>query len=327
MRESREEQIINILSSVLGLHKQPFPLDDVALVDLGRSKRPRLLAFKCDMLVGSTDVPPSMSPWQIARKSIVSCVSDFAAKGLTPSSCMLSLGLPKLISLQTIRGLAHGFRLASKEFGINILGGDTNHSSELTIDCSMLGHSSCPISRIPAQSGAKPGDIIVTSGVFGQTAAGLRIVMNDARANRQMEARFTSFVMMPKPRLKFGTALGKYFSSSIDSSDGLAISLYRLATKSRVDFLVERIPIAAGIREFASENKLDSNELVLYGGEEYEIVGTVPSDKLRNVKRLATSMSLKLIEIGKVSKGNGKVMLAGENNSLEELENRGYSDL
>ena len=150
---------------------EPFPLDDVALIDLGRAKRPRLLALKCDMLVGSTDIPPFMRSWQVARKSMVSCVSDFAAKGLAPSECMLSLGLPRSISLHSIKELAYGFERSSKEFGIRILGGDTNHSNEFTIDCSMFGHYNLPISTIPAQSGAKPGDVIVTSGDFGEAAS------------------------------------------------------------------------------------------------------------------------------------------------------------
>lgn len=327
MRESREQQIINILSSQLRLHKQPFPLDDVALIDLGRTKRPRLLAFKCDMLVGSTDIPPFMKSWQVARKSIVSCISDFAAKGLTPSVCILSLGLPRSISLHTIKGLAYGFRKASKEFGIDIIGGDTNHSNEFTIDCSMFGHSNLPIFTIPAQSGAKPGDVIVSSGVFGQTAAGLKIVLNNARVKKQNKAKYTSSVMLPKPRIKFGISLRKFFSSSIDSSDGLASSLCQLAIKSNVDFHIERIPIASGIDKFASENGILSKELVMYGGEEFEIVGTIPLGRLSGARQVATLKGLKLIEMGKVSRGTGKVFLRRNGDIPEELENRGYSDL
>lgn len=327
MRESREQQIVNILSCELRLHKQPFPLDDVALIDLGRTKRPRLLAFKCDMLVGSTDIPPFMKPWQVARKSIVSCVSDFAAKGLTPSVCILSLGLPRSISLHTIKELTYGFRKASREFGINIMGGDTNHSNEFTIDCSMFGHSKLPISTIPAQSGAKPGDVIVTSGVFGETAAGLKIALNNAMVKKQIKARYMSSVMLPKPRLKFGISLRKFLSSSVDSSDGLASSLCRLAIKSNVDFNVEWIPIAPGIDEFASKNGIRSKELVMYGGEEFEIVGTIPLRRLSRARQIAASKGLKLIEMGKVSKGTGKVFLTGKGGIPEELENRGYSDL
>ncbi len=327
MRESREQQIINILSSQLRLQKQPFPLDDVALIDLGRTKRPLLLAFKCDMLVGSTDIPPFMKLWQVARKSIVSCVSDFAAKGLTPSVCILSLGLPRSISLYNIKELTYGFRRASKEFGINIIGGDTNHSNEFTIDCSMFGHSNLPISTIPAQSGAKPGDVIVTSGAFGQTAAGLKIVLNNARVKEQNKAKYTSSVMLPKPRLKFGISLRKFLSSSIDSSDGLASSLYRLAIKSKVHFHVESIPIASGIDEFAFENTIRSKELVMYGGEEFEIVGTIPIGLLNKARQVARTKGLKLIEIGKVLRGTGKVFLTRKDDIPEEVENRGYSDL
>lgn len=327
MKESREQQTINILSSSFLLHKQPFPLDDLAIIDLGKRRRPRFLALKCDMLVGSTDVPPLMKSWQVARKSIVSCVSDFAAKGLTPSVCILSLGLPRSISLRTVKGLAYGFKRASKEFGFNIIGGDVNHSNEFTIDCSMLGHTSLPISTIPSQSGAKPGDVIVTSGVFGQTAAALKILLNNARVDELMRTKYMWSVMLPKPRVKFGTLFRKLLSSSTDSSDGLAISLYRLAMKSGVDFHVDKIPIAPGIKEFATENGILSYDLVMYGGEEFEIVGTIPLRNLVRARKLAAYNRLKLIELGKVLKGTGKVYLVKKGGILDELENRGYSDL
>lgn len=327
MKESREQQIINIISHSLCLHKRPFPLDDVALIDLDKRKQPRLLAIKCDMLVGSTDIPPFMKSWQAARKSIVSCVSDFAAKGLTPSVCMLSLGLPRSTSLHTIEGLAHGFKRASNEFGFSIIGGDINHSNEFTIDCSMVGYTNLPISRIPSQNGAKPGDVIITSGVFGQTAAGLKILLKDAKAKRHVRAKYMSSVMLPKPRLKFGILLRKFLSSSIDSSDGLASSLYRLAIKSGVDFHVDRIPIAPGISKFASENGICSRDLVMYGGEEFEIVATVPLRQLIRARQVAAYHGLKLFEVGMVLRGTGKVYLKDKGDILEELENRGYSDL
>jgi thiamine-monophosphate kinase len=240
---------------------------------------------------------------------------------------MLSLGLPPSISLHTIRELTYGFRRASKEFGICIIGGDTNHSNEFTIDCSMFGHFNLPISKIPAQSGAKPGDVIVTSGVFGQTAAGLRILLNNARAKKRIKAKYTSSVILPKPRLKFGISLRKFLSSSIDSSDGLATSLCRLAIKSNVDFHVERVPIASGIDKFASENGVRRKELVMHGGEEFEIVGTIPLGRLNRAQQVANSKGLKLIVMGKVLRGTGKVFLTCEGENPEELENRGYSDL
>lgn len=65
----------------------------------------------------------------------------------------------------------------------------------------------------------------------------------------------------------------------------------------------------------------------MYGGEEFEIVGTIPLGRLRRARQIAASERLKLIEIGKVSKGSGKVVLNRNGDIPEELENRGYSDL
>lgn len=327
MRTSKEQRVINILSTQLRLHEQLFPLDDVAFIDLGKTKRPRLLAFKCDMLVGSTDVPPLMKAWQVGRKSIVSCVSDFAAKGITPSTCLLSLGLPQSISLSTVKELSRGFGRASKEFGISIIGGDTNRSNEFSIDCSMFGQYNFPTSTVPTQSGAKPGDVIVTSGAFGQTAAGLKIILNSATAKKQVRSRYLESVLLPKPRLEFGISLRKFLSSSIDSSDGLAYSLYRLAIRSKVNFDVDMIPAAPGIDEFAFQNRIPINDLIFYGGEEFEIVGTIPLKRLSKARQVAISNGLRLIEIGKVTEGSGKVLLTRKSNVSEELENKGYSGL
>ena len=168
---------------------------------------------------------------------------------------------------------------------------------------------------------------MLPQGSLERLRAGLKIILNNARADKQIKERYTSTVMLPKPRLKFGISLGKFFSSSIDSSDGLASSLYRLAIKSNVDFHVGMVPIAPGIDEFAFENGIFSEDLVMYGGEEFEIVGTIPIRRMTKARKVAASKRLKLIEIGKVSKGSGKVFLTTKSDIPVELENRGYSDL
>ena len=96
--------------------------DDVSIMSLERRlKKGVKLVFKCDMLVESTDVPSGMKPWQIARKSIVSCVSDFSAKGIKPIYIsLLSLGIPERYSKGEILELLRGFEKSSREFGINL---------------------------------------------------------------------------------------------------------------------------------------------------------------------------------------------------------------
>ncbi|HYZ65845.1 MAG TPA: hypothetical protein VE574_03870, partial [Nitrososphaeraceae archaeon] len=140
-----------------------------------------------------------------------------------------------------------------------------------------------------------------------------------------------SSVMSPKPQQKFGTSLARYLSSSIDSSDGLAISLYELAIQSKVNFFVSTVPSATGIERFAMENGfLDSQELIFHGGEEFHIVATVPRQNMKRVEYIAGKHRLKLIVIGRATHGAGKVFVIGNQNAKKELsllDNRGYLHL
>lgn len=311
MTKLDEKQIIRIFANKLGISN----LDDVALIDKG-------IVIKSDMLVASTDVPSGMKPWQAARKSIVSCISDLAAKGVRPHAAVISLGIPKSCSTRRpdIEGLAEGFAIASNEFGVKIVGGDTNEAGELVIDCTMIGF---PRFKVPTRNGAKPGDFVIVSGAFGFAPAGLAILLQDANAitvSSSFRKRAVKSVLEPHPRQSFGLALARYFSSSIDSSDGLAVSLYELASQSEgVDIIIYGIPAVEGLDKFAEENSLDKHELVFHGGEEYEIVATISHTKIRQAEAAARKAGVSLHVIGRVQRGSGNVFVR---NKL--LENRGY---
>lgn len=311
MTKLDEKQIIRIFANKLGISN----LDDVALIDKG-------IVIKSDMLVASTDVPSGMKPWQAARKSIVSCISDLAAKGVRPHAAVISLGIPKSCSMRrpVIEGLAEGFAIASNEFGVKIVGGDTNEAGELVIDCTLIGF---PRFKVPTRNGAKPGDFVIVSGAFGFAPAGLAILLQDANAitvSSSFRKHAVKSVLEPYPRQSFGLALARYFSSSIDSSDGLAVSLYELASQSEgVDIIIYGIPAVEGLDKFAEENSLDKHELVFHGGEEYEIVATISHTKIRQAEAAARKAGVSLHVIGRVQRGSGNVFVR---NKL--LENRGY---
>jgi thiamine-monophosphate kinase len=310
MKRLDEKEIISVFSSTLGISD----LDDVATVAVNA----RQIVFKSDMLVAMTDVPAQMKPWQAARKSVVSCASDLAAKGAMPLAAMISLGLPQEITRGYVEELARGFKIASQEFGVRIVGGDTNEARDLVVDCSMIGVANGPV---PPRSGARPGDSVVVSGKFGYPAAGLAILMKGARATGNVRRRAVDSVLEPRPRQDFGMELARFFSSSIDSSDGLAISLYAIATQSGVDIKVDYdLAKAEGIDGFAGANGLDAKSLVFYGGEEYEIVATIPQKALKKAQAAARRAKLDLHVIGKVKKGKGEVY---DGKTL--LENRGYT--
>lgn len=318
MKMLSETQIIDLISKALGISKKrTLWNDDVATIPFGG----KTLAFKCDMLIQSTDAPRQMRLWQMARKSIVSSLSDLACKGVKPLATLVSLAIPKNFTSKEIADLANGFRIAERELGVNIIGGDTNEGSELVIDCCMIGLSE----RIVKRSGAKNGDLIVTSGSFGYSASGLKILTKNARARTNFKNKASKAVLMPKPRLKFGLLLAKYATSSMDSSDGLAITLHELSRQSKKRFVVDKLPTTNEVREFAKRNRYDYKKLVLYGGEEYEIVATVPKYRLARVKRLARNVGCRLFVIGRVEKGRGVFMI--ERGRRSRIEKRGWEHL
>jgi len=289
--------------------------DDVVIVPIKydmtkRTDKTTRIKFvlKSDMLVESTDVPKIMKPWQIARKSITACVSDFAAKGIRPYACLISIGIPRRYSKKDIIGLANGFSKASKEYKVRILGGDTNESKELIIDCNMMGFTTLEDNKIPRRNGAKAGDLIVTSGKFGYSSSGLKIILSDLNAEKKFKSKSLSSVTYPEPQVEFGFHLAKYFSSSIDSSDGLSSSLYELAQKrNKVDLLINKIPTPKELCHFADSNSISVKDLLFFGGEEYEIIATVPKSNLKKMVEKAKKHRIKIYNIGEVLTGSGNV--------------------
>ena len=329
MTKLNEKEIIDLFySTLLEKNKIQFQIrDDVSILSFKDLRKNNVkstnfpnIIIKCDMLVESTDVVKQMKIWQIARKSIVSAVSDMSAKGIKPPYfSLLSLGIPSSWTKNKIKNLILGFEKASKEFGIVFLGGDTNESKELVIDCTLVGFLDSTSNNIPLRNNAKVGDIVITSGEFGYTSAGLKILLVNSKAISSFKKRAISSILLPKPNQKFGTLLGKYFSSSIDSSDGLGTSLYELAKQSGISFYINDIPIPGGLIEFAKTNSLDLYDLIFNGGEEYEIIATINPSNLPKVNFLAKKFHLPLFVIGKAMTGNGNVFVKYDN----ELEVHG----
>lgn len=300
MKKPNELEIIKTFQNSFG-RKSSFIADDLELLKMSNSN----FIVKSDMLVQTTDIPPGMKLQEASRKSIVSCVSDFACKGIRPRYATISLALPRGFSRQKVRELAKGFALASKEFGVKIVGGDVNEGKEVVIDVSMFG-----IGRnIVGRGGARNGDIIITSGPFGYSSAGLRTILQNDRGDPQFVKKCRKSVFMPSPKLEFGLKAVKYFSSSMDSSDGLSITLNDMSAQSRKRFVITRLPTGQDVVEFASKNRIDLEELVFCGGEEYEMVATVSAKNLKPVRKLAKKLEIPYFEIGYVTKGKNVVFV------------------
>ena len=295
-----EHEIIRLIQRRLTvMPDMPVPFgDDVSAVPLGSDE---VAVLKTDMLVAKTDMPAGMSLFAAARKAVVMNVSDFAAKGVLPSTVLVALGLPRGFGADDVVQIADGLNAGAREYGAYVVGGDTGEASDLIISISLFGTAKKSVLML--RSGARAGDIVAVTGLFGKSAAGLRLLLGSCEASAKVRDVLVDAVFNPKARLREGLALRGYgyVSSSIDSSDGLAWSLHELARMSNVGFLIDRVPIAVEAEEFALRNGLDALELALYGGEEYELVLTVKPEKWSEAKAVVEVVGGCLIPIGKAT--------------------------
>ncbi|NIQ07653.1 MAG: thiamine-phosphate kinase [Candidatus Korarchaeota archaeon] len=299
--ELGERKIINLILDCLDqMPNVPVPFgDDVSAVDIGNGK---LAVVKTDMLVGKTDVPPGMTLRQAARKAVVMNISDLAAKGVQPLALLVSIGIPRSFTKKDIRQIGRGLNEGARQYNAYVLGGDTNEASDLVISCTAFGI--CEKRRLMRRSGAKPGDIVAVTGLFGKTSSGLKILLGHLFAPPKLRTELVRAVYMPQARLREGLALAQTgaATSSIDSSDGLAWSLHEISRASNVGFLIDNLPVAREAKQFAEIHHLDPIELSLYGGEEYELLVTIKSRLWEKAKKSVENVGDSLIKIGVVTK-------------------------
>ena len=319
--ELGERKIIEIIRSHLDLMpKMPVPFgDDVSACSLNNN---RLAVLKTDMLVAKTDVPPGMTLWQAARKAVVMNISDFAAKGAKPCALLVSLGLPKEIKEKDIAELANGLNAGAREYDTFVIGGDTGEASDLVISVSLFG--TAQKSDLMLRTGAKPGDLLAVTGLFGKTPAGLKILLHNTKVSEKTRKALVEPVLLPHARLKEGLALArtKAVTAAIDSSDGLAWSLHEIARASNVGFSVDHLPIDNEAKKFAKNNDINPAELALYGGEEYEIVLTVKPSLWNVAEKTVANTGGKLTRIGHAT--TEKNVLLKTKNMKHAIQPRGY---
>ncbi|MFB5620417.1 MAG: thiamine-phosphate kinase, partial [Nitrosopumilus sp.] len=247
MKKLDESEIIKIFQT--GFGKKNVESEDVEIFNLGKNK----IVAKTDTLVESTDIPSKMRLSDAARKSIVACVSDFAAKGVKPKYGMISVNLPKTISRSKINEIVLGFKKACREFDISIIGGDTNGGKEIVFNVCLFGITD----KIVTRKNSKKGDLIFVTGPFGYTSAGLTMLLDKKKGNKTFVQKAIKSVINPNPRLSFGIKNKKYFSSSMDSSDGLSTTLNEMSKQSKNKFIINKIPFLKDLEDYVKYYKLN----------------------------------------------------------------------
>jgi len=246
-----------------------------------------------------------------AYKAIARNASDLAAMGAEPVAFLAAVALPDT-EPATIDAIAAGFRDASVDFGLPVVGGDLSRNEQVIFAVSVLGRVDGPgLGR----DGAQPGDAIVVTGALGATGAGLGLLQLDEPGAGELLERFPSLLARHRrgvARLAAGRALAPVAHAAIDLSDGLATDAARIARASGVTLRIDptALPVDTGVAEAAAYLGVSVDDLVAHRGDDYELLATLDPDAVADVA--AAIAPLELTVIGSVVAGPaGVVDLAG----------------
>jgi thiamine-monophosphate kinase len=247
--------------------------DDAALVEVAPGQE---LILTTDMSIEDVHFTLRLHPPQaVGHRALARSLSDIAAMGGTPRYALISLALSKHTSRAWIEGFFQGLLALARRFGVAVIGGDTAVARGPTaIDAIVAGE--IPRGTALRRSGARPGDQIFVSGRLGLAALGLRLLQSPSGRRKHTAAAIRAH-LFPQPQCALGQFLSKQglASALMDLSDGLSIDLKRLCDASGVGacLLADRIPSPP------LPDAADALALALDGGEDYQLLFTVPPAK------------------------------------------------
>ncbi len=245
----------------------------------------------------------------LGYKAIATSLSDVAAMGAKPYHALVSLFLPATVTVEQCERIYQGVREACDEYGVSVVGGDIVRSpASFAISVTVLGElvGDRPLLR----SGATPGDLLFVTGDLGGAAAYLHYkeAVNIAVLPPLEELELASRHRRPVPQVLAGEVLAGIAdcSSADDISDGLASELNEIAKASDVRMVVEaeRIPTPPALRHYARLVGVDPLDFALFGGEDYQIVGTVHARGAGELLTRLEAVGVRVTIIGRVEVGN-----------------------
>jgi len=268
----------------------------------------------------STDPPDS-----VGYKSLVRATSDLVAMGAEPQFFLLTLALPPRLSGQWLDSFLKGMSRASRRLKIAVLGGDTTANSKVFISLTVIGQIRSGHERL--RSNAKPGDLIYVSGRLGGAALGFALLGKKIGLDKSIQPLLRPhFYPRIRPALGAWLARTKIASAMMDLSDGLSSDLTRMCRASGVGARVSRdrlprIQLSARQSHRLANMKLDFVNLALHGGDDYELLFTIPR-KLESRLRRAPHLR-EVACIGEITRDK-KIVLVDAEGISSRLEPQGW---
>jgi thiamine-monophosphate kinase len=268
------------------------------------------LVLTTDGVIAGVHVFADDPPALIARKALRMNLSDLAAKGAKPLGFLLALSLPADRDDSWIAAFAKGLGEDAEHYGCPLFGGDTDHTPG-PLSVSITAFGAVPHGKMVHRSGARAGDSIMVSGTIGDAAIGVKLRRDrDLAAKLKLAAADAAHLqeryLLPQPRNALADAVLRHASAAMDVSDGLAGDVAKLCRASSVaaEIDVARVPLSDAARVAIAQDQA-LREDALTGGDDYEIVLTLPPDRLGGFRAAAEAAGIAVSAIGRVTTGAG----------------------
>lgn len=239
-------------------------------------------------------------PRAIGHKATAAALSDLAAMGVAAGEVYVAAGIPRDLSDDDFAELADGIADAAQACDAIVAGGDLTASPQLWLSVTVVGYAST-IEDVLTRSGARAGDVLAVTGDLGRSAAALELLETDA--SELLQRQFA-----PTPRIAAGQTLAKAGATAmIDVSDGLAQDAGHIARMSGVAITIElaAVPVDQAVVEFTQQRGVHAAEFAAASGEEYELLVTLPADRLEAAVKECAAAGVELTKIGFVERADG----------------------
>lgn len=298
--------------------------DDAALL---RSDDQYEYAVACDMLVEDVHFKKStMSPYDIGYKALAVNLSDLAAMGAEPKFYFVSIAIPNRDWNELeVKEIFQGMSDLAEVFSVDLVGGDTVATKNgLVLSITAIGQ--VEKNRHLLRNNAQDSDVVFVTGCLGASSAGLSLLLEKGKdfSYRDEEMRLVQAHQRPFPQVDAGRLLAMLNCRVAlnDISDGIANEAFEIAeaSKKRLVLDYDKIPKHPDLHLYTAD---DIEQFVLYGGEDFQLLGCLPKEQWLNVKKIFDEANLSITQIGTVEAGEPAVYLK-KNGNVNKLEKRGY---
>jgi thiamine-monophosphate kinase len=284
--------------------------DDAALLAPTEGNQ---IVVTSDTLVCGIHFLAETDPRALGHKTLAVNLSDLAAMGARPRWVLLAITLPE-VNESWLSAFADGFYDLAQRNGVELVGGDTTRGP-LSLTVTAIGE--VPAGKALRRDQAHEGEDLWVSGQLGSAALALAHLRGDLRMKGSGLDECLARLHTPVPRVELGQELVGIASSAIDVSDGLVADAEHIALRSdvRIEMFYADVPCAGAVMPMKNQPLVQ--QALLAGGDDYELLFSVPSDRSEQIAVVSARLRLAVTRIGRICSGSGVTVLDDSGKAMD----------